>query len=140
MMSRLITSEPGPEGRNPAFICEKCGRTVPGEAPGSAHRNHCPECLWSLHVDLKPGDRRSCCRGLMEPISVWCRADAEWSLLHRCRRCSFIRANRICGDDSLAALLSIALRPFAMPPVPWDQLGPLLGRLGMGEGKEACLE
>lgn len=136
-MSRLVSPGPGPGGGGQAFICEKCGRTVPGEAPGSMHRNHCPECLWSLHVDLKPGDRRSCCRGLMEPIAVFVRQDGEWSLLHRCRRCSFIRANRIGGDDSVGALMSIALRPLALPPVPWAEIGPLLGRLGTADGREA---
>jgi hypothetical protein len=87
-------------------------------------------------VDLAPGDRRSACRGLMEPIAVWCRPGGEWAILHRCRRCSFIRANRISGDDNLVVLLSIALRPLAKPPFPPDQLNLRLDRLEVRETRE----
>ena len=87
-----------------AFVCTHCGRTVPGDAPGTSQRNHCPHCLHSLHVDLAVGDRRSLCRGLMEPIGAWVRADGELALLHRCQRCGVIRSNRVAGDDDLAAL------------------------------------
>ncbi|WP_263422222.1 RNHCP domain-containing protein [Vibrio sp. B1FIG11] len=45
-----------------------------GVAPikfGGQHRNHCPHCLCSVHMDIKAGDRRSSCRGIMEPISIY---------------------------------------------------------------------
>jgi DNA-directed RNA polymerase subunit RPC12/RpoP len=84
-----------------AFICAHCGTTVPAEAPGTRQRNHCPACLRSLHVDLAVGDRRSLCRGVMDPIGAWVRADGELALLHRCRRCGSIRSNRVAGDDDL---------------------------------------
>ena len=41
-----------------AFVCTHCGRTVPGDAPGTSQRNHCPHCLRSRHVDVTVGDRR----------------------------------------------------------------------------------
>jgi len=50
-------------------------------------------------VDVTVGDRRSLCRGVMDPISVWVRHGAEMALLHRCRRCGVIRSNRVAGDD-----------------------------------------
>ena len=53
------------------FICKVCGRTVVPENAGSGHRNHCPNCLASLHLDIEPGDRESDCGGIMEPIAVW---------------------------------------------------------------------
>ena len=84
---------------NDAFLCAHCGSTVPGEAPGTQQRNHCPRCLRSLHVDITVGDRRSLCGGVMDPISVWVRRGAEVALLHRCQRCGVIRSNRIAGDD-----------------------------------------
>ena len=34
-----------------SFTCRVCGRLVVPEAAGSGHRNHCPNCLSSLHVD-----------------------------------------------------------------------------------------
>ena len=40
-----------------SFICRVCGRLVVPEGAGSGHRNHCPNCLHRLHVDVEPGDR-----------------------------------------------------------------------------------
>lgn len=106
-----------------AFICEKCGKGVfPAEA-GTLNRNHCPECLWSRHVDLRTGDRLSVCRGMMEPIGVWVKGRGEWSLIHRCEKCGFIRSNRIAGDDSHIELLRLALRPVMRFPFPPEFIG-----------------
>ena len=58
------------------FVCKVCGRTVVPENAGSDHRNHCPNCLSSLHADIEPGDRESDCGGIMEPVAVGC-AGAE---------------------------------------------------------------
>lgn len=91
-----------------AFICAQCSTTVPGEAPGTNQRNHCPHCLSSLHVDVAVGDRRSLCAGIMDPISLWVRHGQELALLHRCRRCGFIRSNRIAGDDDRKAIRKLS--------------------------------
>lgn len=122
-MTRLTLPNAGDPG--PAFLCAHCRCAIPATAPGTAHRNHCPHCLWSLHVDLTPGDRRSACRGPMEPVAVGVRPDGEWSLVHRCRRCGMIRMNRIAGDDNELLLVSMALRPLARPPFPLERLGAL---------------
>lgn len=61
------------------FTCKNCGRVVVPEGAGSTHRNHCPNCLCSLHVDEEPGDRASACGGLMEPVAVWVRKGGEWA-------------------------------------------------------------
>ena len=57
---------------NEVFTCRNCGRVVIPEGAGSAHRNHCPNCLCSLHVDEEPGDRAADCGGLMEPVQFGC--------------------------------------------------------------------
>ena len=44
-----------------SFPCRVCGRLVTPEGAGSSHRNHCPNCLCSLHVDITPGDRAADC-------------------------------------------------------------------------------
>ena len=47
-----------------AFICKVCGWPVVSAGAGSSHRNHCPNCLSSIHLDNEPGDRRSECHGV----------------------------------------------------------------------------
>ena len=100
------------------FRCGFCSRSVEPPPSGSRHRNHCPFCLWSLHVDDEAGDRAAACRGLMEPVAVWVREKGEWALVHRCQRCGELKSNRIGADDNPIALLSIAVRPLAQPPFP----------------------
>ena len=34
------------------FTCKVCGRLCTPQNAGSDHRNHCPNCLSSLHVDI----------------------------------------------------------------------------------------
>jgi hypothetical protein len=100
------------------FPCAHCGRIVVPAESGTEHRNHCPACLWSLHVDCRTGDRRSGCRGEMEPIGVWVKGDGGWAVIHRCTRCGFLRANRIAGDDDELRLFSLAARPLTDMPFP----------------------
>jgi hypothetical protein len=97
-----------------SFRCCGCRLDVSFVAPGTAHRNHCPNCLTSLHVDSWiPGDRRSACRGRMVPLSLSVRPDGEWMLIHSCLACDELSANRVAGDDNALVLLRIALRPFS---------------------------
>lgn len=122
------------------ITCAHCGRTFPDRAPGTRHRNHCPHCLWSLHVAETRGqdDRRSRCYGGLEPIAIAARRDGEWTIVHRCEECGALKTNRVAGDDDALLLLCLALRPLQQPPFPLDQL-PLevaarYRQLGGGEG------
>jgi hypothetical protein len=108
---------------SPSFVCTHCHASVPLDASGTRHRNHCPRCLWSRHVDDVPGDRRARCGGAMEPLSIAVRTDGEWQLVHRCTRCHALRLNRIAGDDSPLLLVQLAVRPIARTPFPLDRLG-----------------
>ena len=106
-----------------SFRCRRCRLDVPVSAPGTKHRNHCPTCLWSLHVDDDlPGDRDADCAGSMEPIAVTVGDDGEWSLVHRCGGCAAVRVNRIAGDDNALVLMRIAVRPLAQPAFPLEWL------------------
>jgi hypothetical protein len=106
-----------------SFRCRRCRLDVPLTAPGTRHRNHCPTCLWSLHVDDDvPGDRDADCAGSMEPIGVTVRDDGEWALVHRCAGCSTVHVNRIAGDDNPLVLMRLAVRPLAQPPFPLEWL------------------
>ena len=109
-----------------SFTCRHCGRLVtPGEA-GSAHRNHCPYCLHSLHLDIEPGDREADCGGQMEPVAVWVRKHGEWAIVHRCKRCGTFSSNRVAADDSPVMLMSIAMKPIASPPFPIERIDELV--------------
>lgn len=102
------------------FVCRHCKRPVSPESYGTRHRNHCPYCLWSLHLDETPGDRRAVCKASMEPIGIWVKRDGEWAIIHRCTQCGAIRTNRIAGDDSPWAMMSLAAKPLAQPPFPLE--------------------
>lgn len=113
-----------------SFTCKHCGRPVVSAGAGTQHRNHCPNCLTSLHLDDEPGDRAAECGGVMDPIGVWVRGKGEWAVLHRCRRCGVIRSNRVAGDDNPMKLMSIALRPLAQPPFPLERLQEMTDAMG----------
>ncbi|MFF2659378.1 RNHCP domain-containing protein [Kitasatospora sp. NPDC058032] len=94
------------------FRCVGCRLDVPLDAPGTAHRNHCPNCLASLHVDRRiPGDRAADCRGRMEALGLAVRADGEWMIVHQCLSCGELSTNRTAGDDNPLPLLRLALQP-----------------------------
>lgn len=108
-----------------SFRCRHCRLDVPLDAPGTAHRNHCPGCLWSRHLDETPGDRAAECGSSMEPIAVCVRGDGEWVLVHRCSGCGELSLNRTAGDDNPLVLVRLALRPLAQPPFPLERLASL---------------
>ena len=111
------------------FTCKVCGRAVDPAGAGSGHRNHCPNCLCSLHVDDEPGDRAAGCGGVMDPVGVWVLKNGEWAVIHRCRRCGVLHSNRTAADDNPVKLLSIALQPLARPPFPLEHMRELAERL-----------
>ncbi|MEX2081346.1 MAG: RNHCP domain-containing protein [Dehalococcoidia bacterium] len=104
------------------FRCVNCKQQVDELAFGTQHRNHCPLCLWSKHVDNFPGDRKSDCHGRMEPIAITLKDGGEWAVIHRCKSCDHLKDNRIAGDDNTMVLMAIAARPLANPPIPMDYL------------------
>ena len=78
------------------FICAHCGREV--KPLGYTSRNHCPYCLWSLHVDINPGDRANECGGLLRPIRSEPDARRGFIIIHKCDKCGEIRRNRAALD------------------------------------------
>jgi len=104
---------------NNSFICTHCGEQILTESNvGTKNRNHCPFCLWSLHVDDQvAGDRKSVCKGEMEPIGLTFKKEGidkygkirqgELMLIHRCNKCGKININRIAGDDKQTQILEV---------------------------------
>ena len=118
------------------FECKHCGRTVIPQGAGSDHRNHCPYCLCSQHLDITPGDREADCGGVMEPIAVWVRKNGEWAIIHRCKVCGALSSNRIAADDNPMKLMSLAMRPVSSPPFPLERIGEMIRLMG-GDGEFA---
>lgn len=116
-----------------SFTCKVCGRSVVAAGAGSDHRNHCPNCLCSLHVDIEPGDRESDCGGIMDPVGVWVRKSGEWAVIHRCRRCGHFSSNRVAADDNPMKLMSIAMKPLSQPPFPLERIEEMTALMG-GDG------
>ncbi len=85
------------------FTCEHCGTKV----HGNGYTNHCPNCLWSKHVDINPGDRAADCGGLMEPIAVEMK-NGEYILTQKCTKCGHIRRNKVCDDDNFDAVIALS--------------------------------
>ena len=106
-------------GGNEGFICGYCQERVKlSENIGTHHRNHCPFCLWSKHVDLeKSGDRMADCKNPMEPIGLTFKQEGkdkygkikqgELMIIHRCEKCGKISLNRVAGDDSGEEILGL---------------------------------
>ncbi len=91
---------------NSGFRCVNCGRSVSPAAKTA--RNHCPFCLWSLHVDSEvPGDRKSNCGGKMAPAAIF-QKHGEWVVVHCCEECGKEIQNKCAQDDNFEMLLSIS--------------------------------
>lgn len=95
-------------GRTDEFRCRHCRMFVGVLPSGGRHRNHCPRCLYSRHVDGRtPGDRAADCGGSMAPEATFLRRNGEHVLVHRCLDCGFERANRIAADDDFVLVLRL---------------------------------
>lgn len=119
---------------NESFTCKVCGRLVVPNGAGSDHRNHCPYCLTSMHLDIEPGDREADCGGAMEPVAVWVRKNGEWAIIHRCKICGALSSNRIAADDNPMKLMSIAMKPVSSPPFSLEKIEEMTKLMG-GDGE-----
>ena len=85
------------------FNCAHCGAVV----HGNGYTNHCPNCLWSRHVDNNPGDRAATCGGMMQPISV--ESDGErFIITHKCEICGKEKRQRTTDNDNIDTIIDIS--------------------------------
>lgn len=95
-----------------SFKCGHCRAFVGPTVAGGRHRNHCPLCLYSRHVDRSfPGDRACECRSLMQPAGLSTRRNGEQVIVHRCLGCSVERVCRVAADDNPVAVMRLPLVP-----------------------------
>ena len=96
---------------NEGFKCANCKRIVEPHTGGS-YRNHCPCCLFSLHVDLEvPGDRANECKGLMAPVGVELNKKKGTRIIHICKVCGHKAYNRTAPDDDCDLICSLSRVP-----------------------------
>ncbi len=95
------------------FVCGNCVRDV----VGTGYTNHCPSCLWSRHVDVRPGDRLALCGGLMQPVGVLYEG-GRYVVIQRCVECGHRWRNHTAHDDDLAVMLALAGEPVEWPEPP----------------------
>lgn len=85
------------------FVCERCGTRV----EGNGYTNHCPQCLWSKHVDIFPGDRAEQCGGIMEPIRIE-KKGKEYVIIHKCIKCGLEKPNKAVKEDNFQMIIQIS--------------------------------
>ncbi len=110
------------------FSCGNCRRPIRSSGLiGTKHRNHCPFCLWSRHLDsCQPGDRKAECQARMEPIGLTFKHEGvdkygklrqgELMIIHKCLGCGKLSINRIAGDDQPEAILNLLKKSQKLSP------------------------
>ncbi|KUK77762.1 MAG: hypothetical protein XD93_0107 [candidate division WS6 bacterium 34_10] len=88
------------------FVCENCGT----EVEGNGYTDHCPNCLYSKHVDVNPGDRAADCGGLMIPKAVEVKSDG-YKIYYNCEKCGYKHRVKSSPDDNFELILSLSRNP-----------------------------
>jgi hypothetical protein len=100
------------------FTCMHCKQLISSDPvlSGVNHRNHCPYCLSSKHVDLlQSGDRMSACKSVMRPIGLswkhtrnkYGSSPGELMIIHYCQGCGSFSINRIAADDDTDLIMNL---------------------------------
>ena len=100
--------------RNEPFDCAHCSRSVEPVKHGG-YRDHCPFCLYGLHVDDRlPGDRMSPCQGKLRPVGLSSSAKKGYVIHYVCERCRVERVNKAAEDDNYDLVVALSMRPRKM--------------------------
>ncbi len=87
------------------FVCTVCGVKV--EPLRYTARDHCPNCLCSIHIDDNPGDRLCKCFGVLKPIGIEKGKKDDLKIVYRCNKCGMIKKNKMAKDDNFDLVLKI---------------------------------
>ena len=88
-----------------SFVCLNCGEKV--EKLGYTSRDHCPNCLVSLHIDINPGDRQNTCKGLLIPYDIEYNNNKGYIINYRCEKCGILHRNKSSSDDNFQTILKV---------------------------------
>ena len=87
------------------FTCINCGNKV--NKLNTTARDHCNKCLYSLHVDINPGDRLNPCKGLLEPIGIEKYRDT-YKIIYKCQKCHELHKNIMAYDDNMDKIIELS--------------------------------
>lgn len=87
------------------FVCDNCKQEV--SKLNYTARDHCPNCLYSKHVDINPGDRLNTCKGLLKPIGIEKYRDT-YKIIYQCEKCKEIHKNKIANDDNMDLIIELS--------------------------------
>ena len=87
------------------FICVNCNQKV--EKLKYTSRDHCNHCLYSIHVDITPGDRANDCKGILVPINVIETSKKGKVIIYRCSKCKKEIRNVVAKDDNQEAIYKV---------------------------------
>lgn len=87
--------------RKEDFDCLNCGTQV----IGNGFTDHCPNCLYSQHVDINPGDRANECRGMLRPIDI-APNKSGYKIFYECQKCGLKMSNKSADNDKISKFIS----------------------------------
>lgn len=90
-----------------SFTCYNCGEEV--SPLGYTARDHCPNCLHSLHLDINPGDRASNCKGHLIPIGIEKNKKRGYKILYKCDKCGIHTKNVMATDDNMEQIINLSV-------------------------------
>ncbi len=91
------------------FICENCKKKV--DKLNYTARDHCPNCLYSKHVDINPGDRANKCCGLLVPVGIE-KYKNTYKIIYKCSKCGQIHKNIMASDDNMEKIIDLSVNNF----------------------------
>ena len=90
------------------FVCINCGKRV--EKLNYTSRDHCNHCLYSVHVDITPGDRENKCKGILVPINVEITSKKGEVIIYKCNKCGKEIRNIVAKDDNRDEVYNVIKR------------------------------
>ena len=64
-------------------------------------------CLYSIHVDINPGDRQNKCQGLLKPVGIEKFKDT-YKIIYECLKCHEHHKNIMAKDDNMDMIIEIS--------------------------------
>ena len=87
------------------FICLNCGSKV--SKLNYSARDHCNHCLYSVHVDVNPGDRANTCKGTLVPIGIE-KFKNTYKIIYKCNKCNELHKNIMAKDDNYDEIIRLS--------------------------------